>query len=66
MPLNSTIANQPDVSTLLRAAWDTSTKNAVASGYMAGLIDALLWGGRVNEQEYQAAYERYVYGQYEG
>ena len=62
MPLNSTIASQQDVPTLLKAAWDSSTKNAVASGYMAGLIDALMWADRMSEGAYQAAYDQYVYG----
>lgn len=63
MPLNNTIASQTGVSALLKAAWDTSTKNAVAAGYMAGLIDALMWAGRMNEHEYQTAYDQYVYHQ---
>lgn len=63
MPLNNAIARQSDVLALLKSAWDASTKNAVASGYMAGLIDSLMWAGRMSEQEYQAAYDQYVYAQ---
>jgi hypothetical protein len=37
------ISSQPDVASLLTAAWETSTKNAGARSYMAGWIDAMIW-----------------------
>jgi hypothetical protein len=63
MPLNDRIASQPDAESLLAEAWSTSTKNAVARGYMAGMIDTLMWAGILNEQAYELAYQRYVYGE---
>lgn len=53
MPLNGRIESQPDT-------WESSAKNAVARGYMAGLIDGLMWAGRLDEQQYEAAYTLYV------
>jgi hypothetical protein len=58
--LNQRIASQPDVNSLLIEAWESSAKNAIARGYMPGLIDALMWAGRLDEQQYEAVYNLYV------
>lgn len=60
MGLKERIGSQPDTASLLIEAWESSTKNAVARGYMAGLIDALMWAGLLDEQQCEAAYTTYV------
>lgn len=56
------IASQKDAASVLNAAWEESIKNNVAVGYMGGLIDALMWAGKLTDHEYEAAYGKYVYG----
>ena len=60
MSLKQNIALQPDPSSLLAEAWESSTKNAVARGFMAGMIDTLMWAGLLDCQQYEAAYSQYV------
>jgi len=53
------VSSEPD---FLQKAWNESSKNAVARGYMAGVLDALRWVKRITVQEYNEGYDTYVYG----
>ena len=61
MPLNQVLSEKVLPADMLLSAWEDSTKNAVACGYTAGLIDALMWAGLIDEPDYQKAYSDYVY-----
>lgn len=56
------LAQADSPSILVERAWESSTKNEVARGYIAGLIDALRYTKAVDLEEYNSLYARYVYG----
>ncbi|MCG9124280.1 hypothetical protein LH460_06290 [Laribacter hongkongensis] len=60
--LKPDLAELPTASDFLEAAWQSSAKNAVARGYMAGVLDALRFAKAISVDEYSAGYDRYVYG----
>ena len=62
MDVTSNIKSQADALALLQAAWEASAKNAVARSYMAGVIDALTWAGKLEHTQYEIAYETYIFG----
>lgn len=51
-----------DPGRVLFTAWETSTKNAAARSYLAGMIDAMLWSRTITPVTAEAAYIRYVQG----
>ena len=48
--------NAPDPIIFIRLAWEDSSKNSVAVGYVAGTIDALYYAKKINQQEYTDLY----------
>jgi len=41
--------------------WETSQKNAAASQYIAGVIDALRWSHAITVKDYSELYEKYIF-----
>lgn len=60
--LKPTLAEQQTTSGFLEAAWQSSAKNAVARGYMAGVLDALRFANAISTDEYSAGHDYYVLG----
>lgn len=60
--LKPSLANTSSPSILLAEAWATSSKNSVARGYMAGLIDALRYTKAISIGDYDNFYRQYVIG----
>lgn len=52
LELKDELVNCKDANELISLCWEKSTKNMVACGYIAGMVDALYWAGKLTQQEY--------------
>lgn len=60
--LKDELASAATPADFLAQAWEQSTKNAVARGVMAGMLDGLRYAKAISVVEYSAGYDRYVLG----
>jgi hypothetical protein len=60
--LSGAYMQERDPEALVMMAWESSTKNAAAAGYIAGLIDGLRHQGAITVAQYNRLLNRTVYG----
>ncbi len=54
--LKDDLRNAGSAQEFIERAWENSSKNAVATGYIAGVIDALYYAGKLTQAEYTRYY----------
>jgi hypothetical protein len=54
--LKDYLRNAGSAQEFIDRAWENSSKNAVACGYIAGAIDALYFAGKLTQAEYTRLY----------